>query len=206
MKRGKKIGIIGGVIAAIIIGAVIVQYSSINENDLEKNNELVIDVDKDGIPDGKDNCPNHPNPNQEDADGDQRGDECDPYTPEPRIWQTSGPFQIDRDKYSLGELVFLRIGDLQPGENGQVVFLRPSNGTHYEVYKAIPFDGSKPGFNQYFRPDLSRGLGICTIDDLLGEWRVVFRDINGTKLYENLSFEIVNKTIPGDEDLYVPAC
>jgi len=179
MKKEKKIGIIGGVIAAIIVGAVIVQYSSIDENDSEKNTEPIIDVDKDGIP-----------------------DEFDPYIPAPRVWQTSGPFQIDREKYSLGELIFLRVGGLQPDENGQIVFLRPLNDTHYDVYFTIPFNGSNPDFNQYFRPDLSRGLGICTQNDLLGEWRVVFQ---GTD-YENLSFEIINKTIPGDEDLYVPAC
>ena len=35
------------------------------------------DIDGDGIPNGKDNCPRKANPNQEDADKDDRGDACD---------------------------------------------------------------------------------------------------------------------------------
>ncbi len=36
------------------------------------------DVDDDGILDDADNCPNDPNPNQDDLDGDDIGDACDP--------------------------------------------------------------------------------------------------------------------------------
>ena len=38
---------------------------------------LLADCDADGIEDGMDNCPIHPNPFQEDDDGDQIGDVCD---------------------------------------------------------------------------------------------------------------------------------
>ena len=37
----------------------------------------VVDGDLDGITDSRDNCPSEPNPDQEDSDGDRRGDACD---------------------------------------------------------------------------------------------------------------------------------
>ena len=37
------------------------------------------DADNDGIPDDADNCPDDPNPNQEDSDLDLIGDACDPF-------------------------------------------------------------------------------------------------------------------------------
>jgi hypothetical protein len=45
-------------------------------------------------------------------------------------------------------------------------------------------------------------LKICTVDDLIGEWTVVFR---GTD-YPNLKFKIINEILPGDEESYVPIC
>lgn len=120
-----------------------------------------------------------------------------------REWITSGPFQIDREEYALGENVFLRINQLDPTEKGQVAFLRPMNSTHYSVYITIPFDGSKQSFNQYFTPDLSIVKGICSIEDIAGEWTVVFR---GTD-YENIKFRVSDKIIvPGEEERYEPVC
>jgi len=178
MKKGKKSGIIGGVIAAIIIGILVLQFSSINEDAPIQDNDLpeIVDVDNDGVP-----------------------DEEDPFISAPRVWQTSGPFQIDREQYVLGELVLVRINELDSNEKGQITFLRPLNETHYDVYITIPFDGSqKITFNQYFKPSLSRGLGICTKADLLGNWTVVFQGTN----YDNLKFEIVDRYIPGEEKNY----
>jgi len=184
MKKGKKSGIIGVVIAAIIIG-VLIQFSSINEDVPIQDTDLpeIVDIDNDGIP-----------------------DEVDPYVATPRVWekQTSGPFQIDREQYALGELVLIRINELDPNEKGQIAFLIPSNGTHQTVYFTIPFDETqKITFNQYFKPSLSRGLDLCSKDDLLGNWTVVFQ---GTD-YNNLKFEIVDRYIPGEEENYEePVC
>lgn len=125
------------------------------------------------------------------------------YNPADREWLTSGPFQIDRSKYLLGEKIFLVIGGISLEEKGQIVFLRPLNLTHFDVYLTIPFDGEKKNtFNYYLQPQLSKINGFCTVDDFVGEWRVVFR---GTD-YPNLEFEITDEILPGDEDSYQPVC
>lgn len=125
------------------------------------------------------------------------------YNPPPREWQTSGPFQIDRYRYLIGEKIFIVIGDLDLDEKGQIAFLRPMNMTHVAVWQTISFDGTKkPAFNFYTQPVLSKELKICTVDDLIGEWTVVFR---GTD-YPNLKFKIINEILPGDEESYVPIC
>ena len=120
-----------------------------------------------------------------------------------REWITSGPFQIDRIEYVLGEKIFLRTGELGIDEKGQVVFLRPLNTTHYEVYLTIPFDGSNnSAFNYYLQPQLSKLRGFCSVDDFVGDWRVVFR---GTD-YPNLAFKITKDILPGDEEDFVSVC
>ncbi len=125
------------------------------------------------------------------------------YSPKPREWITSGPFQIDRSEYVLGEKIFLVIGGLNEDEKGQVAFLRPLNMTYQSVYLTIPFDGSKKsGFNYYIEPKLSKNNGFCTADDFIGNWRVVFR---GTD-YSDLQFRITGEILPGEEEDYQPVC
>ena len=119
--------------------------------------------------------------------------------PKPREWIRSGPFTIDRSEYVLGEKIFVRIGGLEYEEKGQIVFLRPLNNTHYSVYLTIPFDGAnKSAFNYYLEPQLSKNRELCTAEDFIGDWRVVFR---GTD-YPNLEFRITEEILPGEEDDY----
>jgi len=113
-----------------------------------------------------------------------------------RQWQTSGPFQIDRSEYAIGEKIFLKIGGLQLQDKGQVAVMRPLNDTHYSVYLTIPFDGTnKEAFNYYVEPQLSKIRGLCSVDDVLGKWALVFRGTN----YPNLNFEIIDKVVPGTD-------
>ena len=125
------------------------------------------------------------------------------YSPKDREWITSGPFQIDRSEYRLGEKIFFRMGEISTDEKGQIAFLRPLNSTHYSVYLTIPFDGTnKPAFNYYLEPILSKSSGHCTVDDFIGDWRVVFRNTD----YPNLEFKITEEILPGEEDKFEPVC
>ena len=113
-------------------------------------------------------------------------------------------FKLIVQNILIGEKVFLRIGGLNTNEKGQISFLKQSNETHYSVYQTIPFDGNKKhAFNYYTDTKLSKNLGLCTVDDVIGEWTVVFR---GTD-YENLEFKIIDEILPGEEDSFdIPVC
>ena len=125
------------------------------------------------------------------------------YSPKAREWISSGPFEIDRSEYVLGEKIFLRMNGIGYEEKGQIAFLRPANDTHYSVYLTIPFDGTKKEvFNYYLEPQLSKVKGYCTSEDFVGDWRVVFR---GTD-YQNLEFKITEDILPGVEEDFQPVC
>ena len=179
------------IIIAVIIGIVVM--AMISNQDSEKM-EVEDTLDKEILP-------------EESPEVDKKLEEIEKIAGEneyevlPRDWQTSGPFQIDRKEYALGEKIFLRIGGLSLEDKGQVAVMRPLNDTHYGVYLTIPFDGTqKPAFNYYLDPQLSKARGLCSIDDVLGNWALVFRGTN----YPNLNFEIVNKTVPGTN--WEPVC
>ena len=189
MKKEKISGIIGAVVAVTVISIIFLQMSSTNEVNeqesiIKEEHDIEEEIQKkyEEIEETKNN---------------------EGFTPAKRDWQTSGPFEIDRAQYLLGENIFVRINALAPNEKGQIAFMRPLNDTHYSTYITIAFDGSsKITFNQYFKPALSSARKICTTNDLIGNWAVVFQGTN----YENLSFEIIDKFIPGDEEHYKDAC
>jgi len=118
-------------------------------------------------------------------------------------WVKSGPFEIDKDQYNLGEKIFLSTGDISPEENGIVQFLRPINDTHHKSYIKVPFDGmSKSQFNYYFEPRYNERTKICSIDDLAGNWIVKFI---GTQ-YEDINFEILNTSSSWDVRTFESVC
>ena len=111
-----------------------------------------------------------------------------------REWITSGPFQIDRSRYAIGESVFIRMGGLDVNEKGQIAVFRQVNSTHQTIYHTISFDGKdKSASNTYFTPQILKSRGLCSTDDLMGKWTLVFRGTN----YSNLDFEIDERILPG---------
>ena len=192
MKKGAMIGIVGGIAIVMILGIIFAfnQESDTMEIETTLGRELIPDEDVTPEVQAK-------------LDEIEKINSENEYSPSPREWITSGPFQIDRSKYVIGEKIFLVIGGLEYQEKGQVAFLRPLNDTHNKVYQTVPFDGAKKNaFNYYIQPQISKKAGICTIDDIAGDWTVVFR---GTD-YGNLKFKITDQVIPGDEDSYQPVC
>jgi len=70
-----------------------------------------LDQDKDGIDDADDNCPQVPNPNQLDTDGDAIGNACDPDDDNDGVQDDSdncpllvNPTQLDNDNDSIGDV------------------------------------------------------------------------------------------------------
>tara|TARA_B100000029_G_scaffold515856_1_gene625053 strand:- start:39 stop:548 length:510 start_codon:yes stop_codon:yes gene_type:complete len=115
---------------------------------------------------------------------------------------TVGPLTIDKQKYVLGENVFVWM-NLHPLENGTITFIRPDGHIHYEAN----FNGSKkPDPQFYFRPTLERPKDICEKEDVIGTWTVLITgktltsdQKNLTNVPKELKFEFVDKILPGSE-------
>ena len=199
MKKGLVIGITGISVFVVIVA---ITLASTSKSNLTDTNEILDNTVK---PEKKEIQVENILDNLEDietnsTDIQKKYDELEKinleneYSQKPREWITSGPFQIDRSKYAIGEKIFLILEGLDPDEKGQIAVMRPLNATHYSVYITIPFDGAvKSAFNYYLEPQISKTRGICSVDDLTGKWVMVFR---GTD-YLNLNFEITKEVIPG---------
>ena len=118
-------------------------------------------------------------------------------------WVKSGPFEIDKSEYNMGEKIFLNAIDLSPNNKGTIKFLRPTNDTHHQTYIKIPFDGNeKSKFNYYFEPRLNKYKGLCSVEDLTGNWLVKFV---GTQ-YGDIEFEILAQPSSWDDRTFEPVC
>ena len=132
-------------------------------------------------------------------------------------WRESGPFSIEKYEYYLGEKIFFRVSDLPKDAKGEAIFFRPANIPNVEKisdgvskdtnakkkYMSIEFDGEqKQSFNRYFEPRLSELRKICSPDELIGEWKIVF---HGTQ-YDDMDFKILNQTASWDERAWEPVC
>jgi len=184
-----SIGIIG--ITVLVFGVIFVTNieSDIVEDVFDKEMEVENVFEKEIQP--------IENPEiQEKLDAIEKVAEQSEYEILPREWITSGPFQIDRSEYAVGEKIFIRIGGLEIDELGQMVVMRPLNSTHHKQYLTIPFDGSdRSAFNYYLEPQINKKRAICSVDDLAGIWVLTFRGVN----YPNIEFEINKKVVPGTD-------
>ena len=185
MKKGLSVGVIVGISVLVIILSIIL-ISSPKSNVIEVEDTLDKEVKPDTeIPEIQEKIEEIEKINLENE-----------YSPKEREWQTSGPFQIDRSQYAIGEKIFIVIGGLDINEKGQIAVMRPLNDTHYTVYLTIPFDGAaKSAFNYYIEPQISEARKICSVDDIIGKWILVFR---GTD-YPNLNFEISKDVVPSTD-------
>ena len=128
-----------------------------------------------------------------------------PYVPTEREWIQTGPFQMDKSEYALGEKIFVNIKHLKKNDKGVMIFTKIINSTHIIEYKKINFDGSKPQQNFYLGINLSTMRGICTVDKLLGDWELRF--VNESEIqFDKLDFKIKNQIIPGQEKKYEAVC
>jgi hypothetical protein len=184
MKNNSIVGIFGGIVIIVIVVGIVLTF------DQESNVVEVEDVfDKEIRPVEVPEIQDKLNAIEKIAEESE-------YTTLPREWITSGPFQVDRSEYAIGESIFIRMGGIEENEKGQIAFYRPLNTTHHKVYLTIPFDGTdRSASNTYFTPQINKFRGICSMDDLQGEWMMVFR---GTD-YPNLYFKINEKILPGTD-------
>ncbi len=116
------------------------------------------------------------------------------YESLPNEWNTSGPFKINQGEYGIGNKIFLVVNGLEFEEKGEIVIMRPFNATHHKVWDTIPFDGAKKSeFNFYFVPEISKINELCSVEDIIGKWFMVFRGTN----YPNLDFFITERVVAG---------
>ena len=110
--------------------------------------------------------------------------------------QILGPLQINKDKYLLGENVYVILKDLRPQDKGTVQFFTPG-GT---LYNEMGFNGENRDFQKkYFKPGLLKSKNLCEREDLVGTWTVMFRGYEEAKLY----FQMMPDILPNQESHFV---
>jgi len=106
------------------------------------------------------------------------------------VW--SGPLGVTQYEHRLGDDVFMVMRGLQPNESGTVEIFTPLG----VLFKSFEYDGSKKSdFNLYFYPDTSVFSKICTPEELVGIWKVVFTN----NAYPTLEFKMSDEYLPGGE-------
>ena len=106
--------------------------------------------------------------------------------------QVLGPLQINKDKYLLGENVFVSISNLRPQDVGSVLFITPTG----IIYDEWGFNGmERESQKKYFKPQLLKSKNICEKEKLIGQWTVLFKGYDEAKIY----FEMTPNILPNME-------
>ena len=110
--------------------------------------------------------------------------------------QLLGPLQINKDKYLLGENIFVTLGDLRPQDMGAIQFITPTG----IIYDEWGFNGmERESQKKYFKPQLLKSKNICEKEKLIGEWTVIFKGYDEAKIH----YEITQNILPNMEYQYV---
>ena len=110
--------------------------------------------------------------------------------------QILGPLQINKDKYLLGENVFVSLGDLRSQDMGTVQFITPTG----KIYDEWGFNGmERESQKKYFKPQLLKSKQICEKEKLIGQWEVFFKGYDEAKIH----FEITPNILPNMEYQFV---
>ena len=69
-----------------------------------------------------------------------------------------------------------------------------------KIYTEWGFDGSRQDSQKkYFKPQLLKSKQLCEKEQLIGEWKVMFKDYEMSKIY----FEILPDILPNQEDQFI---
>ena len=118
-------------------------------------------------------------------------------------WIHSGPFSIDREEYRLGHKIFLIANEVNQNDKGSIKLVKINEDGSQKIFKTYRFDGmKKQSFNIYFSPYLSEINNVCSAEDVIGNYKVIFEGTN----YENIKLKIINKYLPGSEYRFEPVC
>ena len=110
--------------------------------------------------------------------------------------QFLGPLQINKDKYLLGENVYVILKNVRPQDKGTIEFYTPGG----VLFETMGFDGTQKDFyKKYFKPQLLKGKNLCEKEDLIGEWKVTFRGYEMAQI----NFEILPEILPQHEEYFV---
>ena len=128
----------------------------------------------------------------DDPDGDDNIPQQHDY-----VW--SGPIGVTQYEHRLGENVYFVVRGLQPHESGTIGIFTPEG----ILYKTVQYDGTKKSdFNYFFFPDTFAEFDICTPEQLVGIWKVVFADNS----YPPLEFKMTDEWLPGGEAAVTVVC